>query len=381
VRRVNRTLVPLLTAVAVWIILALLPGLPVHAGQDQEGPGFKVSLKRWDAAERLFRSDSRWLGGDGASSVDLGRARALWLFGDSFIDASGKGSRRDAEMVRNSIAIQSGRDPRTASMKFFWKTNNGRPASFFPEEDKEWLWPGSGSLARGVLIIFLVKVRASESELGFKPSGWNALLVDNPSTSPGRWRPRPLVCPRTGRVLVGSSSILVRDGFLHAFGTDWKDNAVYLVRWPLHDVCRGRLLRPQWWMGVSGGWALSLPENARPMPVFTGAQVEFTVHYEPGLKGFLAVQTLSLTEPCLSVRFSPVLTGPWTAPRCIYQPGEKDTPGLLVYAGKAHKVFSGTKTAFTYAVNTLDQERILNDRDIYYPRVLWGRVTALKARP
>jgi hypothetical protein len=46
------------------------------------------------------------VGGDGASSVDLGDGRILWLFGDSWIDPAGPGVRQGARMVSNSVAIQ-----------------------------------------------------------------------------------------------------------------------------------------------------------------------------------------------------------------------------------------------------------------------------------
>ena len=39
----------------------------------------------WPEADSLFRSDPLWLGADAAFSVDLGRGRVLWLFGDSFV--------------------------------------------------------------------------------------------------------------------------------------------------------------------------------------------------------------------------------------------------------------------------------------------------------
>ncbi|HPA85343.1 MAG TPA: hypothetical protein PLJ30_11090, partial [Deltaproteobacteria bacterium] len=34
--------------------------------------GCVTGAERWDEADRLFRNDDRWLGGDGAASIDLG---------------------------------------------------------------------------------------------------------------------------------------------------------------------------------------------------------------------------------------------------------------------------------------------------------------------
>ena len=284
-------------------------------------------------------------------------------------------------MVRNSIAVQSGRNPAKASMRFAWKTTDGNPASFFPEEGDAWFWPGSGTLFKKVLIIFLVRVRASKDELGFNPDGWKAVSVADPGKDPLAWKLHELACPATGDILAGSSSILIRDGFLYAFSTGWKDNSAYLLRWPLKAVSRGVLSRPQWWMGTASGWMDAKPADVKPVPVFKGAQVEFTVHYEPRIRGYLQVQTLSPLEPCLAVRSSASLAGPWSDSACIYQPPEKKSPGLLLYAGKAHKAFIGADLSFTYAVNTTDKDRIYDDMGIYYPIVLKGKISRKRARP
>lgn len=357
----------------VLVLVVLLVLVPGHGLSGQQAdPGITITARPWEEVQRLFRSDPRWLGGDGASSVDLGGGRVLWLFGDSFIDPAGTGSRRNASFVRNSAALQEGYEPETARMTFAWKTLGNRPRSFFREDGAEWFWPGSGARIRDVLLIFLVRVRAADNGLGFEPSGWKVVSVPNPDASPfswGMWEPGT---PRTGSILPGSSSVVVFDGFLYAFGTDWKDNAVYALRWPLEDVSAGDLSHPQWWMGTGPQWVGARAPNRKPVPVFTGGQVEFTVHYEPVLKGIIQVQTLSLADPCLAFRFTGDLSAPWSDALCFYQPPERTARGLLIYAGRAHKVFQGADVAFTYAVNTLDPDRIRDDMDIYYPVVLKG---------
>ena len=63
-------------------------------GVDQASASWHIEAERWEEAEKIFHSDPRWLGGDGATAVDLSAGRAVWLFGDSFIAASASGSRR-----------------------------------------------------------------------------------------------------------------------------------------------------------------------------------------------------------------------------------------------------------------------------------------------
>ena len=134
------------------------------------------------------------------------------------------------------------------------------------------------------------------------------------------------------------------------------------------------------WEQRPDGWMQSL-RTSNPYRYSKAAQVEFTVHYEPRIKGYLQVQTLSLLEPCLAVRSSARLAGPWSDSACIYQPPEKKSPGLLLYAGKAHKAFIGADLSFTYAVNTTDKDRIYDDTGIYYPKVLKGKITREKGTP
>ena len=111
----------LLGVVIGLLCLDLSPAGNAFEGVFQESSPYRIEAQRWEEADKIFRSDSRWLGGDGATSVDLGHGRVLWLFGDSFIDLSGSGVRRTSDLVRNSIAIQKGYDPTTAEMQFSWK--------------------------------------------------------------------------------------------------------------------------------------------------------------------------------------------------------------------------------------------------------------------
>ena len=360
------------TSGAVLCVLVLcLAGL-LHAQEKPSGIAFHLSAQPWEEAGKLFRTDPHWLGGDGASSVDLGDGRVLWLFGDSFIDLTGSGSRRKATIVRNSVAIQTGYKPETARMSFSWKVLGNRPRSFFREEGEEWFWPGSGIRIRDVLLIFLVKVGRADNDLGFEATGWKAVLVPNPDSTPTLWGMRHTVKPKSCGILVGSASALVLDGFLYAFGSDTKGQSVHAVRWPLADASAGDLSRPQWWMGPDRQWVRNLSRHERPLPVFQGGQVEFTVHYEADLKGFIQIQTLSLADPCLAMRFTEDVSRPWSQPECFYQPPERSSRGLLLYAGKAHKVFEGADLSFTYAVNTTSAERLMSDMEIYYPVVLKG---------
>ena len=151
----------------------------------------------WPEADQLFRSDPRWLGGDGAFSVDLGNGRVLWLFGDSFV-ASEPGRRRsESHMPRNTLAIQTGYDPSRASMKFYWRTRRGQPESFFREQGENWLWPMHGVKLGDHLLLFynIISPDKTPKSLGFRGVGWTAFLVSNLAQDPLHWVIRRIHTP------------------------------------------------------------------------------------------------------------------------------------------------------------------------------------------
>lgn len=328
---------------------------------------FTLQAEEWPEAGRLFRQDPQWLGGDGASSVDLGSGRVLWLFGDSFIGRGTSRDRHGAAMVRNTVAIQQGYNPETAGVTFYWGSAGNAPDAFFKAGGRFWYWPGSGVMVRDRLLVFLMEVRPDDNELGFSLQGWSAVLVKDPRGDPPGWQTTRPSLPENGHgVITGSASCLVIDEYVYAFGTHALDYGAYLVRWRVKDAHQGNLKNPEWWSSARG-WTDRDTAGAPPAPVFDGAQMEFSVHYEPSLARFLQVQTASFNDPCLIYRTSRRLTGPWSKKEKFYRPPETDSPGLLVYAGKAHGWLKGADLLCTYNVNSLDLERLLTDNDLYYP--------------
>ncbi|MDD4858126.1 MAG: hypothetical protein PHD74_08485, partial [Candidatus Krumholzibacteria bacterium] len=174
-----------------------------------EVPCFEASA--WREADRLFHRDPHWVGADVASSVDLGGGRILWLFGDSWIDPSGTGARGTARMVSNSVAIQTGTDPTTAAIRFYWgKAADGSPDALFPDRNGESLWFGNGVRVDDRLVLFFARtLRGTGTGLGFEHVGWTAVMVQNPDDEPSAWRVRPLQTPANPLgILVGFAAVL-----------------------------------------------------------------------------------------------------------------------------------------------------------------------------
>src|SRR4051812_12940174 len=133
----------------------------------------------WPEADKLFHREPDWLGSDDAYSIDLGGGRVLWLFGDTFIATSKARVRRESRMVRNSIGVQQGYDPSSASIRFYWKTAEQKPASFFPEEGESWFWPVHGAVVNGRLLLMLMQVERSNKGLGFRVTGSRPVEIVN----------------------------------------------------------------------------------------------------------------------------------------------------------------------------------------------------------
>jgi len=329
-----------------------------------------IQMEPWPEADALFRADPTWLGSDDAYSIDLGDGRVLWLFGDSFIATGRMNHRIQSEMIRNSVAVQSGYDPSTASMAFYWRTQDGEPRSFFPEEDEVWFWPGHGIVLEGKLLIFLMAIRSSSEGLGFESAGWRTVSVANFEEDPSEWHLRWLETPENPFGLVVSGSVIRLGDTICAFCVQEPDHTIHLVRWPVAQAVDEDLSQPQWWDGEETGWVAQQDLRQRPHPLFSEGQNEFTVHYEPSLDQFLEIQTVGFGQADLGFRLADAPTGEWSSVERFYRPEEYQIPKVMIYAAKAHPHLEGADLVLTYATNSLSFTRLVVNNDLYYPRFL-----------
>ncbi|MGA6925031.1 MAG: DUF4185 domain-containing protein [Desulfosarcina sp.] len=326
----------------------------------------------WSAADGLFHQDSRWLGADDAHSVDLNDGRILWLFGDTFIAPDGSPQRARADLIRNSIGIQTGSDPSTAAMAFFWRRMAvQRPASFFAESGFRWFWPGDGMRIGNRLLIFLTMIEPAENDLGFAVAGWRSVRVENPDAVPGRWCIEAArQAPHRFVVALGAGGVLLHGGYLYAYGTPPSGNAAYLARWPEQKAGVGDLRDPQWWCGNDLGWQNESSLKGLPAALFIDGQAEFGVHYEPRVDRYIQIQTIGFGAVDLGFRTAARPEGPWSPLNRFYSPQEASASGILIYAAKSHPFLTGADLVVTYATNYLDSRRLMASSELYYPRFL-----------
>lgn len=327
-------------------------------------------------AERIFHADPRWLGGDAAISVDLGNERILWLFGDSFVDPEPPYARREAAFIRNSIAVQTGRDPRRVAMAFQWRSGaDGAPASFFPETGGDWYWPGGGAmLGEGTLALFLHRLRQTDAAppLGFESAGYALALIANPGDPPGRWRGRIVPGPTLPFDALPGAAVLAEGGTLLVLATATKGApAGYMVRYAAADLAQGELSRGLWWSGAGWRPAAALGANG-PAAIIADTAPESSLQTTPC--GLLHVASRGFGGTDIVARRAPAPEGPWGAPAPLLRPPESDGPAPFVYAGRAHPALEAPQgeIVLSYVANSFTPEALLEPPGataLYWPRL------------
>lgn len=339
-----------------------------------------VAAESWPEADAMFRSDPRWLGGDGALSIPLGGDRILWLFGDSFVATSDKGDRHESEMVRNTVAIQTGADPTSATLSFAWRTDpDGSPAPFFADQSDEWHWPAHGArLPGGPLFVFLAAQRATPGQgLGFTEAGWRLVTIDNPDDEPLAWQ----LDWRDGPELAADPTAMLGTAVLlegpYAYATASARGSAHegwLARFATSDLTAGSL-EPEWWAGSALGWArASQLKDRAPSVLMSDVGSECSLYFEPRVGSYLHVASRGFGATTIAVRSSKQLTGPWSAPEDVMTPPESRASDAFVYAAKAHPELDTGHSdglAVTYATNAFDFEALLTplgQEQLYWPR-------------
>ena len=364
-----------------WMILVTLSAI---ACSESQPTLHRPEGRAFTEAEVLFHRDPRWLGADAALSVPLGNGRTVWLFGDTFIAKSNAHVRSESEMVRNTVAIQTGEDPRTASIAFHWRQDSdGSPASFFPERGERWYWPGHGiRLDEGPLIIFLYAIVATPGQgLGFASAGYAVAVINDPDASADTWNPRVFdIAPSTFDAIPATA--VVQDGaYIVAVAIRQEGtHAGALVRYPTVLLSQGDVDGAEWWDGRMQGW---VPESSLgaggPTFVLDDAGSECSVHWDERWGSFVHIASYGFGSSTIGLRTAPALTGPWSSPVVVYRPPESDGPHPFVYAAKAHPELIGPDAAdlvITYATNSFEFSDLFTQQGastLYWPRFVLVR--------
>ena len=351
--------------------------IPPRAMTGDSGTLCASAAQAWPEADALFQHDPTWLGADAAYSVDLGKARVLWLFGDTFIARGAARQRSDAYFIRNSVAIQSGSyDPSAASAKFAWKTGGAGPSSYVPENGTSWHWPAGGVRLATRLVLFWTVVHAASNALGFEAAGPRVVSVASPDGDPSSWALTDVAFP-TPPFPVTLLAPMVSGTYVYVYAIrDPGDHRVYVARVPLKGAELGDFSGATWYT-PDRGWQGVPNLSGEPAVVFPGSgtdnPTELSVQEQKN-GTFVAMQSVGFGATQLALRTAPAPEGPWTAPCTVFQPSESSAKDAFVYAGKGHPGLLGADLVATYVANSFDGTKVLTDMSLYFPRFV--KVTA-----
>lgn len=356
------------------LVLFLANSPSITSAQTHTGYAF-------EEAEALFRQNPEWLGTDGANSTPLGNGRIFWSFEDTFIATSEVHSRQQSTIVRNSVAIQTGLDPLTAEMSFYWGQDaNGKPASFFPEDGETWYWTGGAiRLEEGPLISFLHRIMSTPGVgLGFTSSGYALAIIRNPDQPPSAWEPVIINAAQIAFDALPATAI-IRDGnYIVGLALKQEDtHAGALVRYLSSSLAAGDISNPQWWTGPKTGWVSERDIGSTgPVFVIDDAGAESSIHWDERTQSFIHIATYGFGAATIGMRTAASLTGPWSDPIEIYRPPESDGPRPFVYSAIAHPELEGPDLGdliVTYATNSFEFGDMFTEhgsKHLYWPRVI-----------
>lgn len=338
------------------------------SGQSSENFPFHFQVTNIEETDAFFTNNSVWRGADGASSIDLENGNILWLFSDSFISSDGSGTRNNSTIIRNSIGIQHGYDLKTANITFYWNDQGNNPGAFFHQQGDFWYWTGHGTMIKDKLLVFLIKVENKNNAIGFEATGWAAVLISNPYDTPSEWDMHYINGIETYGIIAGSAAVLKNENYIYAFSVSEPDtHEVFLLRWKIDAAYLGDLHDPEWL--INGQWVYRTAEMQTPSPLFIG-QTEFSVHYDPGIKKYIQIQTYGFGKSEIGIRLSDSLEGKWMEPVMIYKPDFPAVNDPLIYAAKAHPELLSDGIYITYNVNSFDFMELLKNNSIYFPKFI-----------
>jgi len=360
--------------------LLLLAGLCGQATQANAGAAkLKYSVETIPQYDALFTREKGWTGADGAYSLALSDTVTLWLYGDTWIGNIVDGRHKDATMINSTIALQSGKDPSTASVSFFWqRTKDGKPAAFItPADGVGEFWLSHGVVADGKLYLFLTQIvkTGEDSVFGFKQIGTSLAQIDSPNDDPLNWRLKQYKVPfgrysQNGNLCFGSA--VMKDGgliYIYGCSEDWKKGIdgrdMIVARMPPDRIADFEKWR--FWNGAD--W---VADANKVSGLFGGTATEYSVSFQPAMKKYVAVYTEYGMSANILMRVSDTPIGPWSKPYKVYEcPECRWHKTYFCYAGKGHPELSGpAELIITYACNSTDFWQMAQDARIYRPRFL-----------
>ncbi|MFP3944153.1 MAG: DUF4185 domain-containing protein [Alphaproteobacteria bacterium] len=357
------------------------PGL-ANGGPGPEAAAHSAVAPAAQACAPYFPLRDGWLGGDAAYSVALPGGQTLWLFGDTFIGEPGAATRRDADLIANSVALSACRAGEW-SIRYHWRNGEAPAAVFTPPDATSTThevryWPMDGFVRGDTLYVFLSRVRMTErgGPLGFAIEGVDLARIENPGRPPAQWKISYSPVLRGEPALPGAA-VLPREDHVLLYtpltGKERKERPVALARLPwagLHAPAEHLQF-----LARDGAWRKGFAADEAQHIMDRGATELSVQETEDG--AFVSVLNESVfPAERIVLRTAPAPEGPWTEELAVTEIGERAGADearrarVFCYAAKAWEPATrGTSLMLTYVCNSMDAELLLNDLGLYRPRV------------
>jgi Domain of unknown function (DUF4185) len=358
----------------------------VAAAVPAAWPSVATSAEPLPAYDRLFYRESGWTGADNHTSVPLGGDRYLWLWGDS-------GSRPIKDrwytcyfcLKRNTIAIQRGGDPATASVGFSFGSPDpgspGEPGAFFkpegdPDPAKNWFWPGDGVRTAQGLYLFLTRGVQADGHLFGKYAGTWLARIPNPDDPPARWRVGyqrlPLEVFKVAAPVPGQPAehvgwgmaVLEARGHLYLYGARNVPSAPgalggsYMMLARTEPAAIGDFHRWEFYDFAGAAWR-TIGRDAAPGSVEPGAgpymAPAYSVHYQPSLRRYVTVNTVLGISADIVVRYADSPAGPWSPAQLVYRCPEAGLDRRVTcYAAQGHQELARSDDEIVISYSTMN---------------------------
>jgi hypothetical protein len=330
--------------------------------------------------DRLYESTNGWIGADGDYTVALATNLTLWLFSDTIIGDVHDGRRVHPVMINNSAAWQHGTRPASARVEFFYpKSNTGAPQSLItPADGKGWFWLFDAARIHDKLFLFLPQFEhtADQSVFGFRQIGLWLGEVSNPLAPPLRWRVTQKRIPfvqtdGNGRYSFGSA-VVVTNGYIYVYGTreSGPGKTMILARAP--ETAVGDF--GSWQFRTGDDWSTNA---ADAINLCDRLASEYSVTWLPALRKFVLICTDNGLSEKILARTAPDPWGPWSTAEVVFRcPETTWDKSIFCYAAKAHPMLASRpdELVVTYAANSFELSRIVNEARLYRPRFVQVRV-------
>lgn len=299
--------------VRLWVLAAV--SLPAVISMSLWLPRVPTATADHDTWELFGRppAPGDWVAGDGAYPVPLPDLRVAWLFGDSQVR---RGDGTDA-IVHNTIVVQPGR----GRLRTLAGGTTAQPADLIPPvQPGTWLWPSSGFVEHGRLMVFAEEfTRPASGGEGFQATDRRYLVpFQLPNLSMGTpWAVY-------GGPVAWGHAVLVSGAWVYVYGNLERDgwtNLTYLARFRLGDsggywqFWNGRRFTPELLtaaplQGSGSGALVAKLASVIPIPSSSRAPA--------GAGGGFAALTIDPFANTIDLRVAPRPQGPWSAKRTLY---------------------------------------------------------------